>query len=196
VSAREIEVVAPPRPPASQPATGTIDFRALFEENLPLVFRTLRRLGVAERDLEDQAHEVFVIVHRHLDRYDPTRPFRTWLLGICYRRAADYRRLARHARETLGEPPEVAESDDTLEDRYVDREAWQRLSRCLDALPDDKRVPLVLHDLEGLTLAEVAEIVGAPLQTVYSRIRAARQAIATCVGVGAAPSGATGRRAR
>lgn len=144
---------------------------------MPLVWRTMRRLGVQERDLEDQAHEVFLIVHRKLAEYDPSRPFRTWLIGICHRRAADYRRLTRHKVETFGDGHEAPASNRTLEDHYAERESWDLLCRALDELDEERRVAVVLHDLEGLPLAEIARMTDTPLQTVYSRVRAGRASL-------------------
>jgi len=174
---------------ARSPERAEPQFRDLFDANLGLVWKVLRRLGVHERDLEDEAHEVFVVVHRRLDDYDPARPFRTWLLGICYRRAADYRRLSRHANEELVDAPEAPISERTMEDHYAEREDWARLHASLDRLDHPERTVVVLHDLEGLPLREVAEIVGAPLQTVYSRVRSGRQALARLLGL---PSGEAG----
>jgi RNA polymerase sigma factor (sigma-70 family) len=76
-------------------------FRSVFDGELNFVWNTLRRFGVAERDLEDLAHEVFVVVDRQLGSYDPSRPLRPWLFTIAFRCASDYRRLARHRHETL-----------------------------------------------------------------------------------------------
>lgn len=56
-----------------------------------------------ERDLEDVANEVFLTVYRKLDDYDPTRPVRPWLFAFALRMAADYRPLARHGVELLGD---------------------------------------------------------------------------------------------
>jgi RNA polymerase sigma-70 factor (ECF subfamily) len=175
-----------PDAPRATAATGEASvtaptFRKLFDEYLPAVFRALRRLGVAERDLEDQAHEVFLIVHRRLSDYDPSRPFRPWLLGICYRRALDYRRLVRHGRESLMDSPDAPAAGPTPEELVAERQSWRLLNRALDRLPEEKRAALVLHDLEGLSLAEVATVTGAPLQTVYSRIRSARELLSEAV---------------
>ena len=78
-------------------------------------------------------------------------------------------------REIVSEsPPDEASSNDLVE--FIDREREVRL--LLDALTqldEPKRVAFVLFEIEELTLAEVSEAVGAPLQTVYSRIKAARE---------------------
>ncbi|MER2562727.1 MAG: sigma-70 family RNA polymerase sigma factor [Myxococcaceae bacterium] len=58
------------------------DFRALYTSKAPLVWRTLKRLGVREADLEDVAQEVFVVVHRRLPEFEGRSSIDTWLYGI------------------------------------------------------------------------------------------------------------------
>jgi RNA polymerase sigma-70 factor (ECF subfamily) len=100
---------------------------------------------------------------------------RGWLYGICVRVASDYRRSARVRREILTDTlPETADSADLAESLDRERSA-RRLMTALDALDEPKRAAFVLFEIEELTLAEVSEAVGAPLQTVYSRIKAARE---------------------
>lgn len=97
-------------------------FRAIFDVELGYVWKTLRRLGVHERDREDVANEVFMVVHRQLATFDTSRPLRPWLFGIAFRRALDYRRLARNQREQLEAEvaPEVTEdAGHRLEDREL-----------------------------------------------------------------------------
>jgi RNA polymerase sigma-70 factor, ECF subfamily len=144
-------------------------FRALFERELPFVVRALRRLGVREPDLPDVAQELFISVFERQREIDPTSPARRWLYAFCIRFSANYRRLARHRASQLDEH--------ALVDREPrsDGEARDLVVRALDALDFDQRVALVLHDLEGVTAPEIATMTGAPLNTVYSRIRLARE---------------------
>src|SRR4051812_36542553 len=72
------------------------DFRVIYEAHFNYVWHSLRRIGVQDADLEDLAHDVFVAFYRGLDNYDPTRPVKPWLFGICFRVASDHRRRARH----------------------------------------------------------------------------------------------------
>jgi RNA polymerase sigma-70 factor (ECF subfamily) len=117
-----------------------------------------------------------ITVHRRLASFDGTS-LRGWLYGICVRVASDYRRSARVRREVLTDTlPETAGFADLAESLDRERSA-RRLMTALDALDEPKRAAFVLFELEELTLAEVAEAVGAPLQTVYSRIKAAREQI-------------------
>jgi RNA polymerase sigma-70 factor (ECF subfamily) len=155
---------------ASAPAEDARFFRHVFEQNFERVCRNLRRLGVRERDLEDSAHEVFIVVHRHWDEYDRTRPLPPWLFGITLRVASDYRHRPRYQREVLGEQ--------TLDDRArvdpIDLEARWIVLQALELLTDEKRAVLVMHDLEEYTMPEIAHVLAIPLNTAYSRLRLAR----------------------
>ncbi|OJY25163.1 MAG: hypothetical protein BGO98_09210 [Myxococcales bacterium 68-20] len=155
---------------AGEPSEEERLFRAVFEEHFLRVCRNLRRLGVRERELEDYAHEVFIVVHRNLHEYDRARPMPPWLFGITLRVASSYRQRPRYQREIL--------DDETLEDRAlvdsVDLEARWSLRRALATLSEEKRAILVMHDLEEYTMPEIAHVLGLPLNTAYSRLRLAR----------------------
>ena len=72
-------VTTPPRDEA---------FTGLFREHAPYVWRVLRRLGVAEADVEDACQEVFLVVHRRAESFDGTSSVKTWIYGICVRVAS------------------------------------------------------------------------------------------------------------
>lgn len=148
--------------------------RTIFDEHARYVIRTLRHLGVREADVEDVAQEVFVTVHRKLPEFEGRSKLRTWLYAICLRIASDHRRRAYVVRERATEEPPVdtgARSGDEADTTFESRAFVQEL---LGELDDDKRAVLVLYEIEGLTMREVAEVVGCPLQTAYSRLHAAR----------------------
>ncbi|MBL8717472.1 MAG: sigma-70 family RNA polymerase sigma factor [Myxococcales bacterium] len=157
----------------------SLDFRVLFERECSYVVASLRRLGVQERDLEDVAHEVFVAIHRQLDKYDPARPLRPWIFAFAYRFASDYRRLARHRREriedTVGEEVDEAEGPEA---RIDAARARALVIQALDALDLDKRAVMVMHEIDGVPIPEVATALGIPLNTAYSRLRLAREQFA------------------
>ena len=157
------------------------EFRAVFEEELGYVWSTLRRLGVRSADLEDVAHEVFVVVHRRLPDFDPERPLRPWLFGIAYRVTADYRRRAhrRYEVSTDMEPRESAAGGP--EEDAMQRERRVLLARALDMLDDDKRAVIVMHDLDEVPMPEIAHALEIPLNTGYSRLRLARRDLAEAV---------------
>lgn len=161
-----------PTPPvaAGHPTTSQV-----FAEHGPYVFRTLRYLGVPERDLPDVVQETFVVVHRKLPEFEARSSVRTWLYRICRRTASDYRRKAHVRRESLREPAEELVHTATQPANAI--EARQVLLRALDTLDDEKREVFVLAEIEGLTMTEVVEVMGCPLQTGYSRLTAARKRV-------------------
>ncbi len=146
----------------------------LFRTHAAFVWRALRYLGVREADLPDQCQEVFIVVHRKFGEFEGRSAIGTWLYGIALRVAADYRKRAHVRREEVG----VEQVDDGVappQERFVARQA---LLRALDTLDEHKRAAFVLHAVEGLTLREVAELMGCPLQTAYARFSAARDSLA------------------
>jgi RNA polymerase sigma-70 factor (ECF subfamily) len=149
-------------------------FRAIFDAELATVWHVLRRLGVHSRDLEDQVHETFVIVHRKLGDYDPGRPLRPWLVGIAYRCAADYRKLTRHTRELFADVGDPVDGAPSADDQLADGERRMLLHRALATLVPEQREAVVLHDIEELAMPDIAALVGVPLATAYSRLRLGR----------------------
>jgi RNA polymerase sigma-70 factor (ECF subfamily) len=145
--------------------------RTIFDEHARYVIRTLRHLGIAEADVEDVGQEVFVTVHRKLPEFEGRSKLRTWLYAICLRVASDHRRRAYVVRERVTESPPVdtGERSGFEPDTSVESRAF--VQQLLSELDEDKRNVLVLYEIEGLTMREVA---GCPLQTAYSRLHAAR----------------------
>jgi RNA polymerase sigma-70 factor (ECF subfamily) len=161
---------------AASPRASRESFPEIFQQHGRFLWRTLMNLGVPGHDAQDLCQEVMLTVHRRLPDFDG-RSLRGWLYGICVRVASDYRKSARVRREVPEpEPPDVG-----LEAQQPEQvEQARRIGRALAALrllSEEKRTAFVLYEVEELTLAEVSEAVGAPLQTVYSRIKAARDAL-------------------
>jgi RNA polymerase sigma-70 factor (ECF subfamily) len=151
-----------------------LGFPEIFQQHARFLWRTLMNLGVPSSDAQDLCQEVMIIVHRRLPEFEG-QSLRGWLYGICVRVASDYRRSARARREILnGELPESGSAPDQP-DQLDQRAERQRLMRALERVGEEKRAALILYEVEELTLAEVSEALGVPLQTVYSRIKAARQ---------------------
>jgi RNA polymerase sigma-70 factor (ECF subfamily) len=166
------EVLLPPA--IEQPSTA--EFRLLFREQFRFVCLSLRRLGVADRDVEDVAQEVFVTVHRKLDTYDSTRSIRVWLFGICLRAAWAHRRLAWQRRRVDEETSPEVPADAPLPDEELAAEQDRRLVlAALDGIDPQRRPVFVMYDLEEFTVAEIAETLSIPVNTVYSRLRVARE---------------------
>jgi RNA polymerase sigma-70 factor, ECF subfamily len=161
----------------SRPSRERPSFRALFDSELAFVWNTMRRLGVAERDVEDLAHELFVLVSRRLDEYDPSRPVRPWLFAMARRIASDYRRRARHRFELLSGESDEAERghEEGADDALLDAEEKNLARRALLSVPEERRAVLILHDFEATAMQDIAEALQIPLNTAYSRLRVARE---------------------
>jgi len=169
-----------PKPAAGRAGSGAAEVPPLaqiFREHAPFVWRGLRRLGIPESDVEDVCQEVFVVVHRKLGDFEGRSSLRTWIYGICARTASDYRRSGRVRREVVTDTPPEAPQDGGQQDALALKQARATLDRILDELDDDKRAVFVLYEIEELTMAEVSEAIGCPLQTAYSRLHAARKVV-------------------
>lgn len=151
--------------------------REVFDEHASYIWRTFRHLGMPEADVEDLCQEVFVVVHRKLGEFEGRSSLKTWLYGICLRVAADHRRRAhvRNERAQADPAEHLAAAGELQPD--VRAETRAQLQALLATLDEDKRTVLVLYELEGLTMKEVAEAIGCPLQTAYSRLHAARERV-------------------
>lgn len=141
------------------------------------VYRTLQRLGVRPMDLEDALQDVFLVVHRKLDGFDPSLPLKSWLFGIAVRVAIAHRRKAHLRRERAeaeleGHPEGATQSGP--ETAAMERQGRERLARILDGLTPEKRAVFVMFEIEGKTTVEIAGELGLAIGTVYSRLSAAR----------------------
>lgn len=161
---------APVAPRAAESAA--VFFRRLFDAHFSYVCRSLWRLGVPSADLEDVAQETFITIHRRLETFDPQRPERPWVFGFVIRTAANYRRKRRLDSDELS--GELASAAPTPEQDAIAGQARSLALRALDRVPHDRREVLVMHELDGFAAPEIAEVLNVPLNTVYSRLRVAR----------------------
>ena len=157
------------------------DFLTIYRSEFPYVWKTLRRLGAPAQDIEDLTHDLFVVVHRHLSQYDPARPLRPWLFGIAVRVVADFRRSARNVREVLGVTTEAVDGAPTPHERMEATEARAVLMMALDGLDLDRRAVFVMHELDEVSMPEIADALDLPLNTAYSRLRLARADVAEAI---------------
>jgi RNA polymerase sigma-70 factor (ECF subfamily) len=154
---------------------GPVDFSAFYDAHFAFVWRSLRRLGVPEAALDDAAQDVFVVAFKRQAEFEERSSVKTWLFGIAYNRARELARTARrHPEHELSESVAAPPGTDA-EQAAIQSEALGLAYRLLDALPSERRAVLVMAEVEDMTAAEIAEIVGVPLNTVYSRLRLARR---------------------
>jgi RNA polymerase sigma-70 factor, ECF subfamily len=147
---------------------------SLFEKHAAFVARTLRRLGVPDRDVEDGLQEVFLIAQSKLDAIEPGKE-RSFLFGIARRRASTLRRSEDRASRREERALDDIEPCEAPPDRAEQEQARALLDQILDAMPFDLRTVFVLHELEETECAEIAELLGIPPGTVASRLRRARE---------------------
>lgn len=155
-------------------------FRQLFLLHSPTVLRLVARMLGRRADIEDTVQEVFLQVYRSLKDFRGDAKFSTWLHRVTVNVVLMARRAAQSRPVFAASPPDEALKDEGL---WPDEDAARRLrlqafQRCIDRLPEKKRVVFILHELEGLPAAEIAEIVGAPVLTVRTRLFYARQELA------------------
>lgn len=166
-----------------QPEQPPVRFSDVYDAYLDFVWSMVRRLGVPPSQLEDAVQDTFVVVYRRLAGFRGASTVKTWVGGIAVRVAHEYRRRNQRAGAeeplehhldvpaTAGDPQRAAEA----------AQAWATLERLLEVLDEDQRTVFVLAQLEELSAAEIAEIVEAPVNTVYSRLRLARAKLQTAL---------------
>jgi RNA polymerase sigma-70 factor (ECF subfamily) len=134
----------------------------------------LRMLG-SRAEAEDVAQETFLRAHRALGQFRGEARLGTWLYAIASRLCLD--RLASGERRHAGSdealrrvPAEGGDAAAALERN----ELAQALHDAVAALPEDRRIVVILRDVEGLAYEEIAEVLGLELNTVRSRLHRAR----------------------
>jgi RNA polymerase sigma-70 factor (ECF subfamily) len=142
------------------------------------VIGLLGRLGVAPADVEDVAQEVYLAIHAELPSFQARTSFKTWLCGVCRHKAADYRRKrARRQLLASSRPPELTPEGDCPHGALLQQQAKEVLRRAIARLPDEQLEVFVLHAVEDLPMRDVAELVGCPVDTAYTRYRVALQRV-------------------
>ncbi len=156
----------------------TAAFRVLYDRHRVDVARLVFRMLGPRSDLDDVIQEVFVQVYKSLKDFRAESKFSTWLHRVTVNVVLMHRRTARSRPVFSEEPPadSLVRSDDIAPDEDADRrERVRAFGRLLGRLADKKRIVFVLHELEGVAPSEIAQIVGAPVLTVRTRLFYARR---------------------
>jgi len=156
-------------------------FAAVYEAHFAFVWRTVRRLGIADSAVDDVVQEVFLVVHRQLPHFRGDSSIRSWLFAIASRTARDSRRSLLRKPGHLGgrgrvgdDVGLVADGAPSPHEAVAAFEGARRLHAVLDAMTKERREVFILAELEQMTIADIAAAVNANPNTVYSRLRAAR----------------------
>lgn len=181
-----VQLAAPARHPmtdeesliAAARTGDTAAFRTLYQRHRNDVARLVYRMLSGRADLDDVVQEVFFQVYRSLKDFRGQSKFSTWLHRVTVNVVLMHRRAQRSRPTYTDEPPAetTADPEKVLPDEDADRrERVRAFARLLDRLAEKKRVVFVLHELEGIAPAEIAQIVGAPVLTVRTRLFYARR---------------------
>ena len=147
-------------------------FGALVEKYSGPLFNAAYRITRGREDASDATQAAFVKAYEKLPSFDFNHRFFSWLYRIAVNEALDI--AGRRRREAqLGDAPEPAGGD--VEGEYAASEREHLVQLALGELPPDARALIVLRHLQGLSYADIAEIVGVPEKTVKSRLFSARQ---------------------
>jgi RNA polymerase sigma-70 factor (ECF subfamily) len=169
-------------PPGGDAACRALpDFDSVYEENFKFIWRAARRLGIDAADTDDVVQEVFVVAHRKLPEFEGRAQVRTWLYKILLLVVRHY--LRTQGRKPGHRPLAALDELDGLHDSRDGgpaaaaerKDAARVLDSLLAHLDAEKREVFVLAEIEELSSVEIAEILGANLNTIYSRLRVARQ---------------------
>lgn len=157
-------------------------FEEVYAETFPVVWRSARRLGVLPSAIDDVVQEVFVAVHRQLEQFEGRCAVKTWVFGILLRVVGNYRRTRRRKGAALATSSVVADPDALLAEegdgpleQVRARQAARIVRELLETLPEAQAAVFVMSQLEGMTAPEIAEATGMNLNTVYSRLSAAKR---------------------
>jgi RNA polymerase sigma-70 factor (ECF subfamily) len=157
-----------------------LSFESIFQEHFEFVWSATRRHGVRAEAMDDLVQEIFIVIHSKLHTLRQPQSLRSWIYGIVRRTVSDYHR-SQQARAASGAslateiearhpmpptPLDLTERNDQV----------KLLWSLLEELDPAKREVFMLAELEEMTMPEIADALEIPLNTAYSRLRAARLA--------------------
>jgi RNA polymerase sigma-70 factor (ECF subfamily) len=152
-----------------------VSFGQLVGENLDLVWRSVRRLGVPSADAEDAAQEVFLVAKEKMAQINAGSE-RAFLLAVAARVAAHARRGQMRRTSAYGRFSQELPGPHNPGIGEVGRlEARDLLDRVLDAMPEHIRIVFVLFEFEDFSVSKIAEVLEIPKGTAATRLRRARE---------------------
>jgi RNA polymerase sigma-70 factor (ECF subfamily) len=150
-----------------------------FDRELDYVFATLQRLGARPGDIDDLVQDVFMALYTNWPTLDTTRSLRPWLFGVAFRVVRTYRR--RRVRERPDGGLDLADAAPGPEGRLQGQESLALLSAALERVPEARRSVVVMHDLEGVDVVEIARQLAITKFGVYARLHKGRKELIAAV---------------
>jgi RNA polymerase sigma-70 factor, ECF subfamily len=155
-------------------ASDALAWRQLYDRHFGKVARLVRALGIVDGEADDLSQEIFLIVYRHLGSFRGEARLSTWIHRLATREAIRYakrRRMKRALLDMLRRTEHPALPRDWSENQAARR---QYLNQLLARLSPERRLALVLFEIEGRPVEEIAEACGCAVNTVWTRIHRAR----------------------
>ena len=154
-------------------------FESIYRQYFDFVWSSVRRLGVSPAAIDDVVQEVFIVIHSRLHTLEQPQALRSWIYGIVRRTVSGHhrsRRVKEASGAALAAEPDAQPLPPTPFDLVEQNDKVRLLFSLLEELDEPKREVFMMAELDELTVPEIAEILEIPLNTAYSRLRAARQA--------------------
>jgi RNA polymerase sigma-70 factor, ECF subfamily len=154
-------------------------FESLYRQYFGFVWSSVRRLGVSPAAADDVVQEIFIVIHSRLHTLEKPDALRSWIYSVVRRTVSNHHRAKRSMQasgEVLAAEPDTRRYPATPLDVAEQNDQVRLLFSLLDELDEPKREVFMMAELDELTVPEIAEILEIPLNTAYSRLRAARQA--------------------
>jgi len=167
-------------------AQGEIDaLGELYDRHQAAVRRFATRMSGRAADGDDIVHATFLAALKNASTFEASRSCRAWLLGIAAQLMRRERTQGARWARLLGafRTPEPGWTQDP-ERALTAREGLDHLERALLRLPEAKRVVLVMAEIEGLGGEEIAQALGIPVGTVWTRLHHARRELARALEAG------------
>ena len=167
------------RAPSLTPPSVIPPFKAIYRQYFDFVWSSARRLGIEPSGMDDLIQEVFIAIHTKLHTLENPDALRSWIYGVVRRTASNHRRAKRARGEmrsdTTGFADTASLQPTPLEQTERSAEV-QLLMNLLSELDEPKREIFALVEIEEFSVPDAADALGIPLNTAYSRLRAARLA--------------------
>lgn len=156
-------------------------FRELTNLHLTMIVTYSTRILGSAADAEDVAQETFLRAWQHAKRYEPRARARTWLLAIAHNLALDRlrRRKARREEPSDDQALDIAPGSEEPARLLLRKTAALEVSRALDSLPERQKTALLLCHEQGLTGAEIAEVMDTSPDAVESLLARGRRTLRT-----------------
>ena len=146
----------------------------LVERYLPRALALATRILRHREDAEDLVQDAFLSAVRHIDRFDPSRPFWPWMARIIVNRGLDLA-AARTLRFTEALRDDVADDASSPAADVERSDFYARVRSAMATLPPRRRLVIELFEVEGYSISEIAQLLGSAPPTIRWHVHMARR---------------------